>query len=652
MISLEAITRDVGGRTLFAEIWWTINPGERIGLVGPNGCGKSTLLRIIAGLGEPDAGTIRRRPHTQVSYLPQEVEAEICEDTTVLDAALAGAEHVREIGRDCDRLAERMAALAAKGTAEEELHRVSEEYGSRRALFEWAGGDGLEARARIVLGGLGFRGDDLHASVMTLSGGWRMRVLMARMLLSGADLMLLDEPTNHLDLDALEWLEGYLSTSPSAVIVVSHDRFFLDRVVVSIADLVGEKLRLTAGSYSAWVRARQLEREQTERRAAQLAQEEARLERFVERFGAKATKAAQATDRKRALGRVREEKSRLTRDPSWGWTFRWPEALPSPDIQATLEGVSKRYGETEVFAEIGLEIRRGERLAILGPNGAGKTTLLRILAGEELASGGRRLLAPGLVIGRFAQHQLETMDPARTVLEEASRGAPSKRPEELRKALGSLGLTEEHVSRPVGTLSGGERSRLALARLLLNPCAMLLLDEPTNHLDLPLREALERALMDWEGTLLVVSHDRAFLSKLTRGALVVERGGLQRITGGWQEWMAWRAARETPDRRDAGPDAKVHEKSREGRRERAAALQERSRRLRPLREDVARLEAEVETASARLNQVDRDLADPSLHSDGLRMRDLGQERGELVARLAELEECWAEAAQELEDLLP
>lgn len=652
MLTLEGIGRGVAGRTLFEGVHWTIHPGDRFGFVGPNGSGKTTLLRIVAGRDEPDAGRLRARRGLRVAYLPQEVEAELPGDAAILEAVLTVADDVRALGAEVDALAARMAELAGQEDGDGELAEVAHLYGEKRALFEWFGGDALEARARIVLSGLGFSNAEMDRAVRTFSGGWRMRAVMARLLLSGADLLLLDEPTNHLDLQALAWLEAHLVRSPAALIVVSHDRVFLDRVVTKVADLYGGKLRVTPGGYSAFLAAREERNELARRRDRKLAQDETRLERFVERFRYKATKARQAQERERMLDGVREQRAAIEVETVKDWGFRWPEPPPASDPVLRLERVTKRYDGKTVLDGVDVVLRRGERIALLGANGAGKTTLLRLISGDLYPDAGVRHAMPGLLVGHFAQHQLEAMKPERSVIDECGTAAPARTPEELRAALGRFGLGELHIDRPVRTLSGGERARLALAKLLLRPSSLLLLDEPTNHLDLPLREALEESLSEWAGTLVVVSHDRAFLDRLTTDSILVDDGRAERIQGGWQGWLARleeRAPR-TAGRSCADSEGDLHERSRAGRRARAEAMQERNRRLKPLREAVSRYEADIAAAEARRDEVDALLALPKTHTDGALARALVQERAEIAARLDDLFERWSDASSELEAL--
>ena len=648
MLFLEEITREVRGRALFSGLKWTIHPGERIGLVGPNGSGKTTLLRIMAGRDEPDGGRVRKRKDLRIAYLPQEVESETSSDRPLIDAVLAGADRVRQIEMAMRALEDAMVEADAAGE-EEELLRLTGLYGEQRALFEWAGGDDLTGRARSILGGLGFAREEQDFPISTFSGGWRMRALMARMLLSGADLLLLDEPTNHLDLEALTWLETHLAASPAALVVVSHDRVFLDRVVGKIADLVRHRLRLTTGGYAKWYAAREAERLDASRRDEKLAKQEAHLARFVERFRYKASKARQAQSRIKAMEKIRSERESLDADEQVRTTFRWPDPPRSPDVQITLEGVGHGYGDKRVFSGVDVVIRMGERIAIHGPNGAGKSTLLKILSGEIVATEGRRIVGHGTTIGTFAQHHLERFDPEKEVREAAEEASPGSVPQDVRRALGAMGLDEEHFGRTVATLSGGERARLALARLLLVPAAVLLLDEPTNHLDLPLREALEEALADWPGTLIVVSHDRAFLSRLTTRHLRVADGAVHVREG--TEANAISTCRTGEIDAEAEKETKVlPEQSREARRARARATQERSRLLAPLKRILEESEQKVSELETRLEEIDAEMVRPEVLCDGDRMRRLTRMREELNAEVKRCTKAWEDAAERMEEI--
>jgi ATP-binding cassette subfamily F protein 3 len=639
MLQLEGIGRTVAGQHLFRNVTWTLHPGDRVGLVGANGSGKSSLLRILARCDEPDEGKLHIRSGLRTAYLPQEIEAEISDALTVLQTVLAGAEEVRQLGRELAALEQRIPEVEGG-----ELERLTQAYGEKRALFEWFGGDQLETRAKIVCGGLGFRPEEFDQPLKVFSGGWRMRAVIGRMLLSGADLLLLDEPTNHLDLDALAWLESELASTPAALIIVSHDRVFLDRVVTRIAELSRERVRVTPGGYSAWARRRALENEQAVARARRLQSEADRLERFVDRFRAKATKATQAQDRARMLEQVKEQQSEIEVERARTFRVQFPKPPDCGDPLVVLEGVEKRYGEQVVLRAIDLVIRQGERLALMGANGAGKTTLLRLIAGDLFAERGRRLIGTGVTIGRFAQHQLETMDPNKTCFDEALSTASGSKPEEVRRALGAMGIGELHVARRVRTLSGGERARMALARLLLNPSALLLLDEPTNHLDLPMREALEDGLAGWPGTLLVVSHDRAFLARVTTGTLAVADARVERIEPGWDAFLAWRAARQ---RGGAASRSEQGERRRDDKRARAEAIQERSRRLRPLQAELQQVEAAIEADERRRTAIDDQFSNPATTSDGERMKQLVAEREQICARLPKLYSRWEQLGEEI-----
>jgi ATP-binding cassette subfamily F protein 3 len=648
MLRLQGVSRHIPGRTLFEAVDWTLQPGERVGLIGPNGSGKSSLLRVMAGADEPDAGRVVLPRGSRVSWIPQEAEAEEPGTRSLISTVLDGAAHLRALAARLDQLERRMSEPPTD-EGDGQLDGVRHEYGELRALFEWFGGDCVEARARAVLGGLGFAPEDPDRPLATFSGGWRKRALLARVLLSGAEILLLDEPTNHLDLDALSWLERELARSPAGLVMVSHDRVFLDRVTNRIAWLERGRLRVEKVGYSQWVEARELARRQAEARNRRLATRERQVRRFVERFGAKASKATQASDRKRMLGEIERERASIVVERERTISFRWPTPAAASDPLLLLEAVAKGYDGREVLRDASLTIRPGDRLAVMGRNGAGKTTLLNLVAGVIEPDAGRREVSGGLEIGVFAQHQLEEFDPGARLLDEMERADPDRTPEQLRGVLGIFGLGERWAEREVGTLSGGERARLALARLMLRPCHLLLLDEPTNHLDLSARQALEAGLAGWPGAVMIVSHDRAFLDHLTTEVVDVEAGTLERYPGGWREWQAARLAVEGRPRQIDIDEADRDPRSRAGRRARAEALQRRSRVLRPLRERLESLERQIEQAESDLRGIDAELSDPASHADGARMANLARARDEAEERLERLYDEWPRAAEALEE---
>ncbi len=641
MIQLDRVEKRFGARVLFTGLSWIVPQGARIGLVGANGAGKTTLLRLLAGLDTPDGGAVHAPGALTVGFLPQEVDS--VGGGSVLSTVLDGWPELQRMERALEALAERMARLAP---GDPELSRIADAYGTLRAAFEREGGDGLEARARAILGGLGVPEDRVHEPLERLSGGWRMRVLLARLLLREPGLLLLDEPTNHLDLDALRWLEEYLDRYRGTVVAVSHDRYFLNRVVHTIVELDRGALASYVGGYDAFLaeRARRAERLEDAARAQE--REIARIERFVERFRYKASKARQVQSRIKALERMERIEA-----PSSAKTIRFgfPPAPRSGDVVVRMEGVSKRYGRREVFRGVELSLRRGDRVAVVGPNGSGKTTLLGLITGRVAPDAGSIETGHRVEIGHFAQHHLDALDPASTVLEEAERDAgPEVRPR-VRALLGSFLFAGDDVLKPVAVLSGGEKARLALAKLLLRPANLLLLDEPTNHLDLPGREVLEDALDEYDGTLVVVSHDRYFINRVATTIAAVEDGAVERIPGDYDAWLEWRseriAAREK--RPEPGTGARPRGADRERRRAEAEERNRRHRERRAVEERLRPVEERIENLERRVGEIDREQADPDSYRNGERARSLARERSDLERRLAAAWKEWEEIAADM-----
>jgi ATP-binding cassette subfamily F protein 3 len=525
VIQVEAVARVFGDRALFQDLDWWIGPRERIGLVGPNGAGKTTLCRMLAGEDEPDRGRISRGRETTVGYLAQEAAATV--EGSVLGAALAGFAEVWAIERALEETTARLATAADEAT--------TERYGELQHRFEALGGYRLETEARVILGGLGFAPGELPRPLAEFSGGWRMRAALAALLLQRPALLLLDEPTNHLDLPSLAWLEEYLAAYDGSVVVVSHDRYFLNRMVTAIAELSPGGLQVYPGDYDDYLAQREARRALVEAQAKNQGKRVAEIERFIERFRYKATKARQVQSRIKMLDKVERIQ---VEGPARQIRLTFPAPPRTGRRVASLRQIRKAYGDHVVYDGIDLLVERGDRIALVGPNGAGKSTLLRILAGVLPFDRGDRELGTQVSVHFYAQHQLEALDPARTVLEEMEAAAPDAERTRLRAILGAFLFSGDAVEKRVAVLSGGEKARLALARMLVRPAPFLCLDEPTNHLDLASRDVLEDALARFAGTMVFISHDRYFINRLATKVVEVRDGRLVIHLGGYDDYHA------------------------------------------------------------------------------------------------------------------
>jgi ATPase subunit of ABC transporter with duplicated ATPase domains len=528
MIRIDSIAKRHGRQILFLDASAVVNRGEKIGLVGPNGSGKTTIFRLIAREEEPDAGLVAIDRGVSVGYFSQDV-GEWSGKTTV-EASLDGAGPASDAARTLHELEH---ALADPDRADE-MEALIERFGEAQARFEELGGYGLEARAREVLAGLGFSAEQMDGDVGALSGGWKMRVALARMLIMQPDVLLLDEPTNHLDLESILWLERWLRGYEGAVVMTSHDREFLNRLVSKIVEIDSGELLSYTGDYDFYERQRaHADREQEAqfaRQQAMLAKEEA----FIARFKARASHAAQVQSRVKKLEKIERVEPPKRREVV-EFEFRQPPR--SGDDVVRIDGVRKVYGDRVVFDDLELWIRRGERWCVMGENGAGKTTLLRLVAGVAKPDSGNVALGASLKMGYFAQHAMELLEPDATVYETLEQAFPEATVGSLRTLAGCFGFSGDEVEKRCRLLSGGERVRLVMARMLYDPPNFLVLDEPTNHLDLVTKEMLIRALKGYEGTLLLVSHDRHFLSALTNRVVELTPEGPHVYGGGYAEYV-------------------------------------------------------------------------------------------------------------------
>jgi ATP-binding cassette subfamily F protein 3 len=642
MIQVEAVAKSYAGQPILRDLSWRIPDRERIGLVGPNGAGKTTLCRLLAAVEEPDAGRIVRPRETTVGYLPQEAAGH--PEGSVLAEVLAGFAGVWQVEREMEEIAARLAAAAGDESA-----TLTARYGDLQHRFEALGGYRLETEARAILSGLGFRPADFSRPLSEFSGGWRMRAMLARLLLQRPALLLLDEPTNHLDIESLEWLESFLVDYEGTVVIVSHDRYFLNRMVTSIAELVPSGLTVYTGDYDDYLVQRQARRELLEAQARNQAKRIAEIERFIERFRYQASKARQVQSRVKMLDRIErvavEDEARTIR-------FSFPQPPRTGRRVATLKGIHKAYGDNVVYAGIDFEVERGVKVALVGPNGAGKSTLLRMLAGALAFDRGERTLGAHVAVHYYAQHQLEALTPTLTILEELERAAPELGQTRLRTILGTFLFSGDAVEKKISVLSGGEKARVALAKMLVRPAALLCLDEPTNHLDLASREVLEAALASFPGTIVFISHDRYFINRIATQVVEVMHGTLVTYLGSYDDYLdaRARAAAETsaapgPQPAPAAPRPEPSVKT--PRAESPKRTGKVARDVRELRRRLGDVERQIHELEARLAEIGERLGDPTFYADGERVRAVSAERKSAEEQVTWLMREWEELSTAL-----
>ena len=654
MLSVNNLNVQYSGKHLFRDVSAQVHPDDRIGLAGVNGTGKSTLLKIMCGQQEMDPGIVNRASWFTVAYLPQEVTVSLG-DWTLYEEAETAFQEVLNKQAELEEVAEQLAVMSS---GDPKLESLLDRQGELQHFLE--GRDVFMIRPQIerILGGLGFSPADLKKKVKSFSGGWIMRLLLAKLLLQKPSLLLLDEPTNHLDLDSLTWLEEFLRQYQGAIVVISHDRLFLDRLTTSTWELSLGRLTVYKGNYSKYLVEKEerllVERAAYNNQQAQIKQ----TEQFITRFRAKSTKARQVQSRVKQLEKLeRIELSESERSIHFGF----PPASPSGKQVLELRGLNKTFDHHAVFKDINLTLNRGDKLAVVGVNGAGKTTLLKIIAGMIDVEGEVRL-GHNVILSYFGQHQAQELSGELTVLDTVYHGSEDMTMTRVRSLLGAFLFTGDEVDKKVQVLSGGEKSRVALARMLVEPANLMLLDEPTNHLDIRSQEVLQEAMAQYEGTIIVVSHNRFFANSFVNKVLEIRDGRATIYEGNVEDYLE-RRAKEQAERKDlqaavskSDIDEAEQVKDEQSldrkalRRERALTREKLGKKLNPLKAQVKKSEKEIERLETRKDELESLMADSELYQDQERWAEVSREYGSVKRRLERNYALWEEAQEKIEGI--
>jgi ATP-binding cassette subfamily F protein 3 len=646
LAGLQDLTFEFGARTIVDEATWHIHPGDRVGLIGYNGTGKSTLLKLLAGEYQPSKGTVERSRSTTIGYLHQDLLS-FDTDESILQVAMGAFERVLFIQKEIERIG----AELEKGEDEKKLIQYTD------LLHEMDVLDGynIDHKTEDVLHGLGFSQADLSRPYKEFSGGWRMRVLLAKMILMQPDLLMLDEPTNHLDLPSIEWLEKYLIHYQGAVVIVSHDKFFLDRMVNKIVELYQRKLHIYSGNYSFYEKEK-LVRLELQQRAFENQQDFIRQqERFIERFKAKASKAAQAQSVQKRLDKIERVEEASIERPNIRMNFN-VDKIPGKII-CTLKSISKHFGPIEITNNADGEIERGDKIALIGANGKGKSTLLRIIGGRETFDG-ERVWGHNVEESFYAQHQLESLHLDHNVLEELQMAGSKKTDMELRTVLGCFLFSGDDVDKKIRVLSGGEKARVALAKTIISKSNFLLLDEPTNHLDMHSVDLLAEALDKYEGSLILVSHDRYFISKTANKIWEIVDGKIVEFKGGYTEWVEWKermalkaeaskekgqANQQSNKEKQQGAAGTVEAKDKTAapksadKEQQAPIDKEKQKEKKRIQRLFDEMEAKVNRLKTEMTAAEAALADPAIYSDRNKFNEAEKKYQQLHAELSKAE---------------
>lgn len=630
LIGLQNVTFEFGARTILRNASWHIHPGDRVGLIGYNGTGKSTLLKLLVGEYQPSAGTVEKGRETTLGYLHQDLLSFDTKDT-ILEVAMGAFEAVKKLEKEIEILGDKAAA-----TNDEELLNT---YAEKLHELEVLGGYEIEHKTEEVLHGLGFSDNDLKRPYQEFSGGWRMRVLLAKMILQSPDVLLLDEPTNHLDLPSIEWLEKYLQSYPGSVVIVSHDKYFLNRMVNKIAEIYQQELHLYTGNYSFYEQEKALRIEMQQRSFENQQEYIRQQERFIERFKAKASKAAQAQSAMKRLEKLdRIEQVEIER-PNIKINFK-VDTIPGKII-CSLEHLSKKFGDHVIVEHAQAEINRGDKIALIGANGKGKSTVLRIVAGTE-SYDGKRQWGHNVMESFYAQHQLEALNLSHTILEEMTTCGSGKTELELRSLLGCFLFSGDDTDKKIKVLSGGEKARVALAKVIAGKSNFLLLDEPTNHLDMHSVELLAEALRKYEGTYILVSHDRYFIAQTANKIWEIEDHQIKEFKGTYNEWVEWKERMKKLQQTQAQqekattplPVAPIQQKVPELKQ--SSLSRDEQKELQRLQKQIAKLEEKMKEKEALKTQIELDLSSPDSYANMQKFNDLDQKYHSIQHELTNL----------------
>jgi len=642
MIHINNLRKHFGPQVIFENASAHIKPNERLGLVGPNGAGKTTLFRLIIGDEHPDGGELVVTRGTRVGYLRQEVWEN--PDRSILAETLAGYPELQTIEQRLNEMENRL--------AQNHDEKLLEHYGRLRHEFEAKGGYDVEHQAKAILSGMGFRPEQFLHPLRLFSGGWMMRVILARLLLAKPNLLLLDEPTNHLDLEAVVWLENFLINYPGTVVLVSHDQIFMNRIVERVVEIFQKHFVSYTGSFDSYLLQKAARYEQQTAAFKNQQKKIEQTEAFIERFRYKATKARQVQSRVKMLEKM--ERVEIENIQAKAMRFRFPQPERSGLEVVQLIHVVKRYGEKTVYQDLNFVLQRGQKVALVGPNGAGKSTLIKIIAGATDFQDGQILFGHNVTVDYYAQHQLEILNPEATVLDELMGVAGHLLPEQARTLLGAFLFHGDDVFKPVSVLSGGEKARLALARMLSRPANLFVMDEPTNHLDIASREVLEAAMANYEGTMIFISHDRHFINSIADCIVEIRDGQLRIFPGNYDAYMEKKA--EEAQTGQPAPSNTVQVKpvspanKKEERRQRAERLQERQRVLRPLKEKITGLEKEIAVLEEEKAELVADLCNPAIIADQKVYPQKVKRNAEVEKQLALAMAEWEKTGHELTEM--